>query len=112
MKHLKLFESFDLVLSDVKDLLQDIIDEFNLHQFNESFQRPSIDTYQIKYNAINEIEVKIYVNYSTFKSIEFQSHLNDFSSRLRSMGYNICSYGDYRDCVICEKRILINNLYI
>ena len=36
MKHLKLFESFglsiDLTIEDVKDLLQDVIDDFNLRK--------------------------------------------------------------------------------
>src|ERR1035437_3757692 len=95
MKHLKLFESFGLSKEDIKDLLQDTIDEFNLRPANYSDNSSLVDTYLIKSYSNDEVEgegvvgveVKIYVLFSTHNWFKYNNYISDFRSRLSVMGY-------------------------
>jgi hypothetical protein len=126
MKHLKLFESFSklgLSIEDVKDLLQDTIDEFNLRPLDRLYARSylpdksNVDSYQIEYNSSNNnlmghpmtLDVFIYVNSFTYNSDKFQFYVNEFSSRLRVMGYNVWVFDNYEENRLCFKQIYIKS---
>jgi hypothetical protein len=111
MKYLRLFESFELSVEDVKDLLQDVIDEFNLRTALV-FGDTSLDTYRIDSFGF-KIEVRIYVRKSIYNSNEFKSQVSDFITRLKSLGYGGVS--DDRTSSLfwddwCMKKITISNI--
>ena len=115
-------------INDIKDIFQDIIDEFNLNKDDENYYERSVrscvdkNTYKINFYS-NEVPIKIikkyheyYINQITIKinfepkgNIDlYEKMIDDFMNRLYNMGF-VVSEKSHRFSTDKQKNNIINH---
>lgn len=91
MKHIKLFESYNYHTETIKDIFQEVVDEFGLYKWSQSDEMGTTGVFNIYLDIGDKMKFWVVMkNISDIRDIQKYIEVN-IIPRLTSMGCHTCS---------------------